>query len=71
MLRSQKLQKSASYPEGPKMVVPKIAPPNFFGFGVTCPLVQNGGWGKKHRHPCVPLRGQLPIVKAYLVLDQN
>jgi len=33
MLRSPKLQKRASDPEGPKMGVPKIAPPIFLGLG--------------------------------------
>jgi len=42
LLISTKLQKIASDPEGPKMGVPIIAPPIFFGFGVTCPLAQNG-----------------------------
>ena len=43
MLRSPKLQKRASDSKGPKMGIPKIAPPNFFGFGVTCPWAQIGG----------------------------
>ena len=60
MLRSPNLQKRASDPEGPKVGVPKIALPHFFGFGVNCKWAQNGGCKK---HPkCVPLRGQLPIV---------
>jgi len=43
MLRSRKLQKRASDPEGPKMGgFPKLHPP-FFGFGVTCLWAQNGG----------------------------
>ena len=65
MLRIPKLQKRASEPEEPKMGDPKILPPIFFGFGVTCPWAQNLGC-KKHRPACVPLRGQLPIVKASL-----
>jgi len=28
---------------GPKMGGSKIAPPKFFGFGVSCPWAQNGG----------------------------
>ena len=65
LLRIPKLQKRASVPEGTKMGFPKIAPPNFFGFGVTCQWAQYGGC-KKHPPPFVLLRGQLPIVKAYL-----
>jgi len=52
MLRSPKLQRRASDPEGPKMGVPKIAPPNFFRFGVTCLWVQNGGVQKHQPHVC-------------------
>jgi len=69
MLRSTKLEKRASDPEGHKMRVPKIKPPNFFGFGVTCPSAQKGV--QKAQPSCVPLRGQLHIVKAYLGVDQN
>jgi len=42
------------------MGFPKIAPPHFFGFGVTCPWAQKGGV-QKHP-PCGPHRGQMPIV---------
>jgi len=71
MLMSPKLQKRASYPQGPKMGGSQNCTlSNFFGFGVTCPWAQNGGC-KKHRPPFVPLRGQLPILKANLGVDQN
>ena len=70
MLRSPKLQKRASDPEGPKMgVFQNCTPPIFFGFGVTCPRAENGGVQKAP--PNVPLRSQLPIVKTYLEVDQN
>jgi len=68
MLRSPKLQKRASDPEGPKMGVPKIAPAQFFL--VLGSLAQGPKMGVCKKHPpCLPLKGQLPIVKAYLWVD--
>jgi len=64
MLRSPKLQKRASDSEGLKMGVLKIEPPNFFGFGVLAKRPKMGC--AKSTPPCVPLWGQLPIVKASL-----
>jgi len=50
---------------------PKIAPPpHFFAFVVTCPWAQNGGCKKAPPHS-LPLRGQLPTVKAYLGVDHG
>ena len=69
MLRSPKLQKRASDPEGPKMAFPKIAPHQFFWIWGHLPM--DPKWGVQNHPPCVPLRGQLPIVKAYLGVEQN
>jgi len=69
MLRSPKLQKRTSDPEGPKMGVPNNAPPIFWIWGH---LPMGPKWGvQKASPPCVPLRVLLPIVKVYLGVDQN
>jgi len=70
MLRSTKLQKMASDPEGPKVGGSQnCTPPISLDSGS---LAQGPKMGvcKKHT-PCVPLRGQLPIVKTYLGVDKN
>ena len=61
MLRSPKLQKRASDPDGPKMGVTKIAPLKFFWIWGHLPMGPK--WGEaKSTPPCGTLRGQLPIV---------
>jgi len=64
MLRSPKLQKRASDPEGPKMGVPKIAPSPIFLNLVSLAHAPKMGFAKS-TPPCVPLRGQLPIVRFW------
>ena len=69
MLRSPKLQKRTSDPEGPKWGFPILHPPNFWIWGH---LPMGPKWGvQKTPPPCVLLRGLLPAVKAYLGVEQN
>jgi len=70
MLRSPKLQKTTSDTAGPKMGVLKIATPNFFCIWGHLPMGPKW-WVHKAPPTCVPLMGLLPIVKAYLGVDQN
>ena len=71
MLRSPKLQIRASDHLGPKMGVLKIAPPNFFLIWCHLPMGSKLGGAKSSAPPCVHLRGQLPIVKAQLGVEEN
>jgi len=70
MLRIPKLQKRASDPEGPKMEGSQNCTQPLSLDLVSLAQGPKMGVCKKHP-PCVPLRGQLPIVKANLGLDQN
>ena len=55
MLRSPKLQRRASDPEGPKWGFPKLHPPIFLDLGLLAHGSKMGG--AKTPPPCVPLRG--------------